>query len=219
MPLSENGRGLRAARNACRVDDAKGVADSIDVAPRIFNAEVDAVFGRAPAPRLGQPQQKLGAGRNDIESVSKCIVVGGVVNKRDVRGDAPGHSGIPARSDLVDLFADRRWQERRDLPSRHTHRMPISRRTASTPIRARRWCGYDRNMNRVVTWWSGIVFGAAAARTVSRFGYLSHGWTALAWWFAVAVSFTLVTVSVVSIIERLFPPRRHHRRAAAARHP
>ena len=24
--------------------------------------------------------------------------------------------------------------------------------------------------------------GAAAARTVSRFGYLSHGWTAVAWW-------------------------------------
>ena len=86
------------------------------------------------------------------------------------------------------------------------------------PIRARRWRGYDRNMNRVLTWWLGIAFGAAAARTVSHFGYLSHGWTAVAWWVAMAVTFTLVTVSVVTLIERLFPPRRHQRRAPAARH-
>jgi hypothetical protein len=99
----------------------------------------------------------------------------------------------------------------------------LSRRTStqahnSQPIGTRLQRGYDRTVNRVLAWWLGIGLGVVAARIVSHFGYLSHGWATLAWWVAMTVTFAFVAVSVVAVVDRLFPPRRRQRRAPATQH-
>jgi hypothetical protein len=83
------------------------------------------------------------------------------------------------------------------------------------PIGTRSWRGYDRIVKRTLAWWLGIGLGVGAARIVSRFGYLSRGWAAVAWWVAIATIFSFVTVSVATIVEQFFPSRRRQRRAPA----